>query len=159
MKTLPRHSDRTSFFGAILLIAVCVAYSEPGLVAGAQGPAATSTPPELAHALQDVKFVGPLAVGGETVPPDDVLTFEDGMFSSRTCRGFGFAPAPYWVRRDADGLHFRATLQSPENGEIRFDGVFDGKQTRATAQWTKERWYWTVDQTIEFTGGIGGQSE
>lgn len=157
MRTLPFHCDRTSFFAAIVLVTWCVVPSDPEGVALAQSPAAASKSPELVHTLQDIKLVGPLAIEGEVVPPDDVLTFKDGMFSSRTCRRFGFAPAPYWVRRDSDGLHFRATLQSPESGTIRFDGVFDGKQMRATAQWTKERWYWTVEQTIRFTGRIAGQ--
>jgi len=106
-----------------------------------------------------MQFVGPLRIGGDVVPPDDVLSFKDGKFSSKTCRGFGFAPAPYWVRRDADGLHFRAELKSPGHGKIQFKGTFNGERLIAAAVWKKERWYWTLKQQIAFTGTPSRQAE
>jgi hypothetical protein len=115
--------------------------------------------PELKHELEGMQFVGPLVVGDQTDPSEDVLTFEDGQFSSQTCLEYGFAPAPYWVRSDDDGLHFRAELQNPQHGTIRFEGVFDGEEMLATALWTKERWYWTVEQDFRFAGRPSGQAE
>jgi hypothetical protein len=99
-----------------------------------------------------MRFKGPLAVKGETDPPMDVLSFKDGRFSSKACHQYGFTSAPYWVRRDADGLHFLAELKSPENGTMRFEGTYDGGTLEATASWTKERWYWTIEQTFRFSG-------
>ena len=78
-----------------------------------------------------MRLVGSLAVEGETNPGEDVLTFKGGKFSSRTCLEYGFAPAPYWVRRDARGLHFRAELHSREHGIMDFDGIFDGTELLA----------------------------
>lgn len=52
------------------------------------------------------------------------MTFKNGKFSSKICLEYGFAPTPYWVRHDADGLHFLANLRSSENGTIRFEGGF-----------------------------------
>ena len=151
MQALPRH-DRATLGAAILAITICCGLADPRPAASARSLPATPISLEMDHALQGMTFVGSLAIEGETVQAGDVLTFENGLFSSQTCAGYGFPAAPYWVRRDSDGLHFRATLQSPENGEISFEGVFDGEQMHATAHWTKERWYWTVEQKIEFAG-------
>lgn len=108
--------------------------------------------PALKHSLEDRRFVGPLVVADDTQGNKDILTFKNGRFSSRICRQYGFSPAPYWVRRDSEGLHFRARMSSARSGTMRFEGVFDGKEMHATAHWIKERWYWTVEQTFRFTG-------
>lgn len=118
----------------------------------AQGATPHAPAPTLSHDLQGMRFRGPLGTDDETEPPDDILTFSGGKLSSKICLRYGFAPAPYWVRRDTDGLHFRAELHSPTSGTIRFDGVFDGGQLHARALWTKKRWYWTVEQRLLFTG-------
>jgi hypothetical protein len=116
----------------------------------AQGASAPSG--ELVHGLQNMTFIGPLGVQNERNPADDVLSFESEKFSSRTCAEWGFSPAPYWVRRDAAGLHFHAELRSAEHGVMQFQGVFDGKELLATAVWKKVRWYWTVEQRFRFKG-------
>jgi len=103
--------------------------------------------------LENKRFVGPLGIEGEAHPPNDMLTFSDGRFTSEICRQYGFRPASYWVRQDDAGVRFRTELHSPDNGTIRFDGVYDGEELHATAVWTKERWYWTVEQKFVFTGG------
>lgn len=138
---------------ALLPLALCGGAPALAPAARAQQAAPADAPrPALRDSLQGRRFRGALAVGDETLAQDEVLSFEDGEFSSRLCRRYGFGPAPYWVRRDAAGLHFRADLQSARSGTIRFEGVFDGERMRATARWTKERWYWTVEQTLRFTG-------
>ena len=133
----------------LFLIAACWGFT--GFSPTAIGQA---IPPEvgLKHSLQGMRFVGPLKAGGTTNLGEDLLIFKDGKFSSRLCLQYGFAPAPYWVRRDAQGLHFEAELQSPEQGSMKFEGIFDGKAMSATALWRKERWYWTIEQKLEFTG-------
>ena len=93
------------------------------------------------HGLEGARFVGSIGVKDQKDADDEVLTFKDGAFSSAVCLKYGYPPAPYWVRRDADGLHFLATLVNPDNGTIRFEGIFDGKEMRAIAVWTKGRWY------------------
>jgi len=142
--------------GAALAAAIGCSGVAVSSVAVAQGAVSGVAVPTLRHGLQDMRFIGPLGTEDETNPPDDVLTFSDGQLSSKICLQYGFAPAPYWVRRDADGLHFRAELHSPASGTIRFDGVFDGEQLRARALWTKKRWYWTVEQRLVFTGRPAG---
>lgn len=106
----------------------------------------------LTDGFEDTRFVGSLRVENQIGSDEEVLTFRDGEFASRICRKYGYPPASYWVRRDAEGLHFFANLENPDNGTIRFEGVFDGATMRATARWTKERWYWTVEETLRFSG-------
>lgn len=114
--------------------------------------AAARSSPELVHGLRNLSFIGPLGVEQEQNPADDVFSFDGEQFSSKTCAEWGFLPAPYWLRRDANGLHFRAELRSPEHGVMRFEGVFDGNELTATAVWSKSRWYWTIEQRFQFKG-------
>lgn len=135
----------------LIWTALLCGVAAPGHDAG--GQQAAMHRPELSHSLQGMYFIGPLRVQGEKNPGDDRLTFRNGMFTSRTCQRYGFGPAPYWVQSDADGsLHFLAVLRNPEHGTIRFEGIYDGREVVATALWTKERWYWTVEQKFYFEG-------
>ena len=152
MQTLLLRRDHDRCYPIIIWIAVCVVLVGAGRAAIAQNTASKSSPLDLIHALEGMRFVGPLSVEGETSPDEDVLSFNGGKLASEVCIRYGFAPALYWVRRDAGGLHFIAELESPDNGKIRFEGVTDGKQMSATALWTKERWYWTIEQKLHFKG-------
>lgn len=137
----------------LLCVALCWGFAGPSPVAIGQETSSKRELPELRHGLQGLRFIGSLAVGSNKKLGKEVLTFKDGKFSSQLCLKLGFAPAPYWVRRDAQGLHFEAELRSPERGTMKFVGVFDGEAMSATALWTKKRWYWTIEQTLHFTGG------
>lgn len=138
----------------LLCVAICCGFAGPSPVAIGQETPSKPALPELRHGLQGLRFIGPLAVGGNKKLGKEVLTFKGGKFSSQLCLQFGFSPAPYWVRRDAQGLHFEAELQSPEQGTMKFEGVFDGEAMSATALWTKTRWYWTIEQKFQFTGRL-----
>jgi hypothetical protein len=136
----------------LLCVAIYCGFAGPSPVAIGQETSSKPALPELTHGLQGLRFIGPLAAGSNKKLGKEVLTFKDGKFSSQLCLKLGFAPAPYWVRRDAQGLHFEAELRSPERGTMKFVGVFDGEAMSATALWTKKRWYWTIEQTLHFTG-------
>lgn len=127
-----------------------LALGAPSALAEAGAPEAPMAPSHTA--LDGTRFAGPHGVEGDPNPDDDVFTFKDGKFSSASCLEWGFTPAPYWVRRDAKGLHFLAELVSPDHGTLRYEGVFDGRELRGTAQWRKERWYWTIERTYRFSG-------
>lgn len=142
----------SSRLAAAALAALCWSFAGAGAAAKGREADPGSASVALKHGLQGARFVGSLRVEHQTVTDKEVLTFKDGEFSSSVCLKYGYPPAPYWVRRSGDGLHFLATLRNPENGTIRFKGVFDGETMRATALWTKERWYWTIEQTLVFTG-------
>lgn len=120
------------------------------LVAVCTGAAAGEL--DLTHTLEGKRFVGPLGPEGGSEPDEEMLVFHEGILTSKICVQYGFEPAPYWVREDEQGLHFYAELDSEDNGTAWFEGVFDGEEIQATVTWEKERWYWTVEQTLVFTG-------
>ena len=109
-------------------------------------------PSAIENTLEGVRFVGPFGAEGEKEPKLDIFTFEDGSFSTASCLEWGFLPASYWLRRDADGLHFLAELESPEHGTMRYEGVFDGKELTVVGYWKKERWYWTIERIYRGKG-------
>jgi hypothetical protein len=104
--------------------------------------------------LEGRRFVGPFGAEGEKNPKQDAFTFKDGNFATASCLEWGFSPAPYWVRRDAKGLHFLAELKSPDHGTMRYEGVFDGGTLTVVGYWRKERWYWTVERTYRGEGRL-----
>lgn len=131
------------------ILCLLLAAGPPAL---AQGSSSAMSSVPGSNGLDNSRFVGPFFVEGEKDPPDETFTFENGKFHSASCLEWGFTPAPYWTRRDADGLHFLAELESPEHGTMRYQGVFDGKTLKATALWRKERWYWTLER--EYRGHL-----
>ena len=109
--------------------------------------------------LEGLSFIGPYGVEGENDPGEDIFTFEDGLFSSKTCLQWGFLPTPYWTKRTSGGLHFLVELTSPEHGTMHYEGVFDGREMKARALWKKERWYRTIERTYVFKGQLQGPQE
>ncbi len=106
--------------------------------------------------VENKHFIGQMQVVGTTDASEDVFIFQDGKFVSQSCLDWGFTPAPYWVRPEADGLHFLAELTSPDHGKMRFQGVYKGETINGTVQWRKERWYWTAEQEYRFSGQLAG---
>jgi hypothetical protein len=74
----------------------------------------------------------------------DVLTFAAGTFASQGCERLGFAAAPYWLRGEPDGVHFRAEMTSSEHGTLAFTGLVRGAEIEVASLWTRQRWYRTV---------------
>ena len=100
---------------------------------------------EAFSALLDAKtFVVAYGPAGKPSLGEDVLTFADGLFTSRGCERYGFEAAPYWLRLDGEIVHFRAEMHSPEAGIIAFTGHVAGDTLDATSVWTRERWYRTI---------------
>ena len=104
--------------------------------------------------LDDKTFVVAYGPAGKPSLGEDVLTFADGVFTSRGCERYGFAAAPYWLRLDGDIVHFRAEMHSPEAGIIAFTGHVAGDTLDATSVWTRERWYRTVRLDSWYQGKI-----
>lgn len=140
----------------VLSITLWLPLSLPGAASYAQNasserPLATPKP-----MLEGLKFVGPFGAEGEKAPKEDVFTFKDGKFSTASCLQWGFTPAPFWTRRDANRVHFLAELESPDHGTMRYEGVFDGKELSVVGYWKKERWYWTIERTYRGKGRLTG---
>lgn len=124
-------------------------------------------PPLAADSLLDpdqARSSGPLdgmAFEGKLGPADengdrknDTLFFRNGHFWSRICVPCGFLPGRYWVHRAADAIHFRGQLQSPESGTFLYTGVVRDGRISVSIDWTKERWYWTVNREFRFEGTL-----
>jgi hypothetical protein len=97
-------------------------------------------------------FVGSFGPADRPGDRADSLTFDDGHFWSANCVPCGFGPAPYWIRRVGDELHFRGEMDSVERGRFRYAGVIRDGRVSATIHWRKERWYWTIDREFRFEG-------
>lgn len=125
--------------------------------------AQTNQPPSIGShistELDNRRFPGTLRAQGDAKPEEDVFTFKDGKFVSEGCLEWGFTPAPYWVRKDSEGVHFLSELSSPEHGTMRYEGTFDGKALKGTAKWKKVRWYWTLERDYNFMGGPSGPAK
>lgn len=131
---------------------LCLAILTAAVPAAQAGTATNTNLPEFRHGLENMRFVGEWTYEWETEPVEGLLIFEDGEFVSRGCLEWGYEPAPYYVRRDDEGLHFHARLPNPDHGTMWFRGVFDGEQLQVDVHWRKERWYWTLEQEYRFTG-------
>jgi len=143
-----RHIFILAAFGASLFLQIF----STGSVAVAQTTLPQPQAGVVAAGLEGIQFVGPFGAEGEANPEQDTFTFKDGKFSTGSCLKWGFAPAPYWMRRDASGIRFLAELASPEHGTMRYEGVFDGKELTVVGYWKKERWYWTIERTYRGKG-------
>lgn len=104
------------------------------------------------YALDGTRFKGVTGEQGKGKDHEDTISFEDGMFRSLDCEGWGFGPAPYRVEKVGDTYHFTATLSSPERGRLEWQGVVTGDAAEATFHWRHERWYWDIDRQYWFKG-------
>jgi len=148
-----RHASRRRWPLLIILgVFLLVQAISGGLDAVAQDKPRATGANQLSTELEGQKFVGILKAQGDDDPDKDAFMFKDGKFVSEGCQKWGFSPAPYWVRRDQDGVHFLSELSSPEHGTMRYEGVFDGKEIKGTAYWKKVRWYWTSERQYIFQG-------
>lgn len=137
-----------AFCAALIFLQLFV----PGRDAIAQDASSAAATTIIDNRLESIQFVGPFGAEGEREPKGDTFTFKDGKFATGSCLEWGFTPAPYWVRRDASGIHFLAELESPEHGTMRYEGIFDGEELTVVGYWRKERWYWTTERTYRGSG-------
>lgn len=152
MSLKPSLRNAPGIFPAILSVSVFLHIFTFGFAAIGQDKLSKPQAGVIETNLEGIQFVGPFGAEGEAAPKEDTFTFKDGKFATGSCLEWGFTPAPYWVRRDANGVHFLAELESPEHGTMRYEGVFDGKELTIAGYWKKERWYWTIERTYRGKG-------
>ncbi|PHP67795.1 hypothetical protein CSC94_08955 [Zhengella mangrovi] len=137
--------DRRGIFGLVLMGILAALLNVPAS-SNAQDAFGTISP-ELG-ALDGMEFrtgIVRVGKGSEAQPLEDKLIFQNGNFISEICRQFNFQPAPYWIRKDGDEVHFLAELVSPTDGKMRWEGALSQGELHGTMHWTKHRWYWTID--------------
>jgi hypothetical protein len=112
-----------------------------------------------AHPLDGRKFSARIVrddadSNNKNPPLGDILSFSNGKFSSEICRRYNFTDAPYWIRVEGDQVHFLAELKSPTDGTMLWKGTVRGDTLEGTMQWTKERWYWTINAKHRIRGEL-----
>ena len=101
--------------------------------------------------LDGMVFVG--RIGSEKKPDfDEELHFSNGHFWSKNCILCGYQPSTYWTRMADDGIHFQGDLLKKDGSKFSYTGRVSDGRIKVTVRWTKERWYWSIDQTLVFNG-------
>jgi hypothetical protein len=104
--------------------------------------------------LDGKKFVGPTGEKGKKAHHKDVLSFDNGMFTSSACIPYGFKEAPYTTSIKGDTILFQAKTTSPKHGKIVWEGTINGNALDATYNWIKKRWLWTISMEYWFKGTL-----
>ena len=89
--------------------------------------------------LDGKKFVGLTGEKGKKVHHEDVLSFNDGKFTSSSCFKYGFQSGLYTATIEGDSIHFQAETISPTHGKLLWQGTLKGDTLDVTYTWTKER--------------------
>lgn len=104
--------------------------------------------------LDGKKFVGSTGEKGKKTHHEDVLSFDDGMFSSSACIPLGFKKGPYTTRVEGDAIYFQAKTRSPTHGKIMWKGTLKGNTLDVHYNWIKKRWLWTISIEYWFKGTL-----
>ncbi len=108
--------------------------------------------------LDGMVFVGQMGEAGKSDIADE-LHFRDGKFWSTFCVSYGLPPGSYTAQRIDDHIVFQGVLTG-KPGEFVYEGKVVGGKLDAQVNWTKSRWYWTIERELEFVGGLkGGNSD
>ena len=108
----------------------------------------------VSHFLDGKKFIGPTGEKGKKVHHEDVLSFNDGKFTSSACFQYGFKGGPYTTTIEGDAVHFIAETISPTHGKMVWQGTLRGDTLMVSYNWTKERWLWTTYREYWFKGTL-----
>ncbi len=106
------------------------------------------------HILDGKKFIGPTGEKGKKVHHEDVLSFNNGIFTSSECFQYGFKGGPYTATIKGDVIHFQAETISPTHGKMVWTGTLRGDALDVNYNWTKERWLWTTYREYWFKGTL-----
>lgn len=104
--------------------------------------------------LDGKKFVGPTGEKGKETHHEDVLIFDNGMFTSSACIPLGFKEGPYTTRVEGDTIYFQAKTMSPKHGKIMWKGTLKGNTLDVHYNWIKKRWLWTISIEYWFKGTL-----
>ena len=102
--------------------------------------------------LDGMVFAGKFG-GSENPEIDDQLHFKNGEFWSSFCTAYGLKPGGYWIRSVGSGIEFRGVLTGAP-GEFVYRGSVHQGIATVSIQWTKKRWYWTIEKNLEFVGKL-----
>ena len=138
---------------AVHALAAALAVGTPGALASeANALAADPAASAASGPLDGMVFEGRIG----TLPDPDVddrLYFEAGKFWSQACIRCGYRPGDYWVRRVGDTIQFTGELVG-EGGKFVYRGEIRDGSADVRINWTKRRWYWSIDRDLAFRGAL-----
>lgn len=107
-----------------------------------------------AGSLDGKTFTGDTGKMGKKSSNTDMLTFENGKFSSSGCQEYGFGPGAYQATTDGEKTHFVADTFSEKTGRITWVGTVSGDKLNATYLWYKKGKYSAPKQIKWFKGAM-----
>jgi hypothetical protein len=109
---------------------------------------------EGSHLLDGKSYVGKNGEKGQKLAEyeDEEIIFQDGLFTSVSCKPYNFSSSPYTGEVIDGKIHFTAVTESPTHGKITWQGVIDGDRAEVIFVWTKKRWYWDTRREYWFRG-------
>ena len=113
----------------------------------------TATPIVASGPLDGMVFIG--RVGPEGKPGfDEELHFNNGRFWTKNCIRCGYQPGIYWVRKAGNSIEFKGELQKKNGSKFRYIGRIADGHAQVTVLWSKDRWYWSIERTLIFSGKL-----
>lgn len=107
-----------------------------------------------AGTLDGMTFTGDTGKIGKKTSDTDVISFENGQFSSSGCQEYGFGPGVYETTVEGDTTHFVADTYSEKTGRITWVGTVSGDKIDATYLWYKKGKYSKPKQIKWFKGAM-----
>jgi len=138
-------------FHSALILAACLILTP---AVAQEGGKNTQDNFAVSHILDGKNFSGPTGEKGKKVHHEDVLSFNDGIFTSSECFQYGFKGGPYTATVEADAIHFHAETTSPTHGKMVWQGTLKSGTLDVAYTWTKERWFWTTFREYWFKGSL-----
>ena len=141
-----------SFFFAVALAAV-------GWSSSIHATDSATVDSDIDGPLDGMTFIGAVGPDGEPKDIPDVFVFENGTFVSKECELRCKYPArPYFIRVNGTKTEFISETQCPyKDAKIVWRGTVDGDTIKGKSTWVVKRWYWTVENTLEFEGKLSKQ--
>lgn len=106
------------------------------------------------HLLDGMKFKGPTGEKGKKDHHTDILSFQEGLFTSSECYQFGFKGGTYTATVQGGVIRFQAETISPTHGKMEWAGTLKGETLEVDYSWTRERWLWTTYRQYWFKGEL-----
>jgi hypothetical protein len=103
---------------------------------GSQKTAGHMDHPKMSGPFDGKHFAGQCGVAGKTDGSKEVVTFQNGMFTSSYCLSQGFKPAPY-TRETKEGVaSFKSEQTDPKMGTLVWEGTITGDTLTASGTLT-----------------------
>jgi hypothetical protein len=87
--------------------------------------------------LNDRRYAIELWQSGQSAGAD-TLHFENNVFESTWCRGYGFPPSPFKMESENEALIWQSLSQSMSDGRVEWRGTVRGDAIEGSLTWQKE---------------------